>query len=130
MEQLRAEGVRRHEEELARTEQLAAQARAGSASERKPIEQNGQPAVGPGQHLVEFDWRGETATYFEQVRLVTLSCAYWGGPTGTVTHLFGVWEYPDGRREPLTDPERAEVLHAVVERAASVHGITLEVRDA
>jgi hypothetical protein len=78
-------------------------------------------------YRVEFDWRGETAYYVEPGRRVMMSCAYWGGPKGSVSHFFGHWEFPDNRREPLTVEEREQVLARVVERAAKVHGITLEI---
>jgi hypothetical protein len=76
---------------------------------------------------VEFDWRGETACYVEGDRRVMLSCIYWGGPTGSVSHLWGVWEHPDGRRETLTADERASVLARVSERSRKLHGIELEI---
>jgi hypothetical protein len=62
-----------------------------------------------GDHHVQFDWRGETAFYVERDRRVTLFSAYWGGAKGSVSHLFGVWEYEDDHREPLTADERAIV---------------------
>ena len=80
-----------------------------------------------GEYRIEFDWRGETAFYIERDRRVTLFSAYWGGPKGSVSHYFGVWECEDGHREPLTAGERATVLARVVERAAKSHGITLEI---
>ena len=85
------------------------------------------PAKIDGEFRVEFEWRGETATYFERDRSVMLSCIYWGGPKGSVAHMFGAWEYADGRREPMTSGERLEVLRRVAERSASNHGIRLEI---
>lgn len=81
---------------------------------------------GERSYRVEFDWRGETAYYVEGDRRVTLSAIYWGGPKGSVAHQYGVWEYPDNRREPMTAAERAMVLERVVERAALGHDIVLE----
>ena len=80
-----------------------------------------------GEYRVQFDWRGETAFYVERDRRVTLFSAHWGGAKGSVSHLFGVWEYQDEHREPLSAEERATVLARVVERAATSHGITLEI---
>lgn len=80
-----------------------------------------------GEYHVQFDWRGETAFYVERDRRVTLFSAYWGGPKGSVSHLFGVWEYQDDHREPLSADERATVLARVAERAEKSHGITLEI---
>ena len=127
MEQARADGIRRHEQELADAERLTAQARAGSAPPPSPAGNDRPRQVGHGEHFVEFDWRGETATYFEHDRAVAMSCTYWGGPKGSVAHTFAAWEYRDGHREPMSNDERAEVLSRVVERAFRVHGITLEV---
>ena len=79
-------------------------------------------------YRVQFDWRGETAFYIEPDRRVTVFCAYWGGPKGSVSHLFGVWEYPDDHRELLTASERVMVLERVAERSAHAHGITLEMK--
>ena len=80
-----------------------------------------------GDYRVQFDWRGETAFYVEGDRRVTLFSAYWGGAKGSVSHLFGVWEYPDEHRVPLTTEERATVLTRVADLAAKSHGITLEI---
>jgi hypothetical protein len=55
---------------------------------------------------------------------------YWGGPHGSVSHIHGVWESPDGRREPLTAGERANVLQRVIECAMRHHHITLKASGA
>ena len=81
----------------------------------------------PGSHRVDFDWRGETAYYVEHDRRVWLSCIYWGGPKGSVSHIHGVWEYDDGRRERLTKDERAAVLQVVNDQAKAHENITLEI---
>ena len=78
---------------------------------------------------VDFDWRGETAYYIEGDRRVWMSTIYWGGRAGRVSHIHGVWELPDGNREPLTDAERALVLQRVVEYARLYHNIPLEVAN-
>jgi hypothetical protein len=64
----------------------------------------------------------------EHDRRVWLECIYWGGPRGSVSHIHGVWEYDDGRREPLTPEERALALRRVIERAQTSEGIALEMR--
>ena len=81
----------------------------------------------PGDSHVEFDWRGETAFYVEHDRRVRLECIYWGGPAGSVSHIDGVWEYDDGRRELLTSDERARALQRVIEQAKKRENITLEI---
>jgi hypothetical protein len=86
-----------------------------------------RPDSGSPDFRVEFDWRGETAHYVEGDRRVTLSCMYWGGPSGRVSHLFAMWELADGRREPLTADQRVSVLARVIERARTHHGIALEI---
>ncbi len=121
-----AEGRRRHEDEVARAERLVAQARAGSAPEAVPQAEAVAAAPAPGEYRVEFHWRGETAIYVEHDRRVHLSCAWWGGPTGSVGHLYGVWESAGGIREPMTGEERLMVLGRVIDHAARHHGITLE----
>lgn len=90
------------------------------------------PSTEPGarDYRVEFDWRGETAYYIEGDRRVWLACMYWGGPQGSVSHIHGVWESPDGRREPLTAGERANVLRRVIECAMRHHHITLKTSGA
>lgn len=127
MDALRSESLRRHEEELARAERLVAQARAGTGPSPAEHRENARPEPGAGEYLVDFDWRGETASYVEQNRRVTLSCAYWGGPKGSVSHMYGVWEHAHDRREPLTAAERKTVLARVIDRAAQFHGITLAI---
>ncbi len=54
---------------------------------------------------------------------------YWGGPTGSVSHIHGVWEYDDGRRDRLTPDERAAVLQVVVASAKARENITLAIRE-
>ena len=116
----------RHEAELAKAERLVAQARSGAAPEFPERKVEPTPPPPPGDHRIEFDWRGETAYYIEHDRRVTLSCMYWGGPTGSLSHIHGVWEYTDGRREHLTGPERATVLRRVIDAAKKRENIRLE----
>lgn len=127
MDAVRSESLQRHEDELARAKRLGAQAPAGTGLSPAAHRENVRPEPGAGEYLVDFDWRGETANYVEYNRRVTLSCAYWGGPKGSVAHLYGVWEYAHDRREPLTAAERKTVLARVIERAAQFHGITLAI---
>ena len=87
------------------------------------------PPPAPDHHRVEFDWRGETAFYVEHDRRVRLSCIYWGGPRGSVSHLSGFWEYTDGRSERLTPQERGAVLRAVINSAKARERITLAVEE-
>ena len=87
-----------------------------------------RPASDSPDFRVQFDWRGETAYYIEGDRRVTLSCIYWGGPAGSVSHLYAMWELPDGRREPLTAEKRVLVLERVIERARKSEGISLEIK--
>lgn len=75
---------------------------------------------------VDCDWRGETAYYMEEGRRVWMTCLYWGGRAGSVSHIHAVWEYEDGRREPLTPDERAEVLRRVIQYVQDHHHISLE----
>ena len=44
-----------------------------------------------------------------------------------MSHIHGVWEYPDGRREQLTTEERARVLRRVIEYVKRHHDIDMEV---
>jgi len=80
-----------------------------------------------GAYRVAFDWRGETAYYIEQSRRVALASFYWGGPNGTVSHIDGMWDYEDGRRESLTPDERRTVLDRVIDAAWKGEEITLKV---
>ena len=125
MDQARAEGIKRHEKELADAERLTTQARSGTAP-LPPASKSEPRQVERGEYFVEFDWRGETATYFEHDRSVVMSCTFWGGPKGNVAHMFASWEYRDGHRAPMSIDERKDVLRRVVERASQLHGITLE----
>jgi len=120
------ESRRRHGAELAATQQLVAQARAGSPvpSAARPVAP--VPAPAPGSFRIDFDWRGETAHFVEHDRRVQMECFYWGGPVGRVSLRDAVWEYDDGRREPLTPEERALVLRRVIERARELHHIALK----
>jgi hypothetical protein len=54
---------------------------------------------------------------------------YWGGPKGSVSHIHGVWEYDDGRREHLTPEERAAILQIVIDTAKAREGITLAIEE-
>jgi hypothetical protein len=81
------------------------------------------------EYRVEIDWRGETAYYIEGDRRVWLACMYWGGPHGSVSHIHGVWESADGRREPLTAGERAKVLQRVADYARKHHHIEIRVSE-
>jgi len=121
------ESRRRHEVELATAQRLVAQARAGAGpiAPPRPGEPTSPPA--PGQFRIEIDWRGETAHVVEHDRRVRLECFYWGGPAGGVSHIDGVWEYADGRREPLTPDERAVVLRRVVDHARTREDIALRI---
>jgi len=85
---------------------------------------------GSGSYRVEVDWRGETAYYIEEGRRVWVTCLYWGGPAGRVAHIHAVWEYDDGRREPLTVDEREEILRRVIDYVRIHHHIPLEVEGA
>jgi len=78
-------------------------------------------------YRVEYDWRGEMAQFVDGERSVRLECMYWGGPSGRVSHIDGVWEYSDGRRVHLTPEERAHVLHRVIEHAKNHHNVVLEI---
>lgn len=121
------ESRRRHEAELAASQRLVAQARAGSPPTAGPPPAEPLPPPAPGQFRVEIDWRGETAHVVEHDRRVRLDCAYWGGLAGRVSHIDGVWEYADGRREPLTADESALALRRVIDHARARDGITLRV---
>ena len=123
------ESLRRHEAELAKAQRRVEQARSGSAPETPARVAEPAPVPAPGAHRVEFDWRGETAFYVEHDRRVRLSCAYWGGPKGGVSHLSGFWDYTDGRSERLTPQERGAVLRAVINSAKARENITLAVEE-
>jgi hypothetical protein len=84
------------------------------------------PTPSLGGFRVDCDWRGETAYYMEEGRRVWLTCLYWGGRAGSVSHIHAVWEYEDGRREPLTPAERVEVLQRVITYVQQHHHIPLE----
>jgi len=88
------------------------------------------PTLKPGEFLVRFDWRGETATYYEHDRSTTVAAIYWGGPKGSVSHHHRAWAYRDGRRMPMTAEEGKTVLARVAQRARIQHGFELEIRDA
>ena len=121
------ESRRRHEPELTASQRLVAQARAGSppaAAAPRPAEPLLEPPA-RGEFRVEIDWRGETAHVVEHDRRVRLDCAYWGGRAGRVSHVDGVWEYADGRREPLTEDECALALRRVIDHARARDGIAL-----
>jgi hypothetical protein len=120
------ESRRRHEADLAKAERLVAQARSGAPPEFQEPKSEPTPPPAPGEYRIEFDWRGETAYYVEHDRRVRLSCIYWGGPTGRLSHIHGAWEYPDGRREHLTGTERATVLRRVIDAAKKRENIRLE----
>jgi hypothetical protein len=121
------DSLRRHEAELAKAERLVAQARAGTPPTypERPTEPSPPPA--PGDYRIEFDWRGETAHCVEHDRRVRIACFYWGGPKGSVSHVDGVWEYTDGRRERLSPEERTSVLQRVVDQARKRENIRLEI---
>jgi hypothetical protein len=123
------ESLRRHEEELATAQRLVEQARSGSAPERPAPITEPAPPPAPGTHRVEFDWRGETAFYVEHDRRVRLSCIYWGGPKGSVSHISGCWEYTDGRAERLTPQERGAVLRAIINSAKAREAIRLAIEE-
>jgi hypothetical protein len=126
MSRLVEEGRRRHEEELANAQRLVEQARSGSID----LPQETTPPLPlplPGEYRLEMDWRGETAIYVEHDRRVRMECFYWGGPKGTVSHTHGMWDYTDGRSEPLTPAERAMTLARVIEHARRHEDITLEI---
>jgi hypothetical protein len=120
------DGRRRHEKELIQAQQLVEQARSGTVPEWPGTLEPPLVAPPPGEFRVEFHWRGETATYVEHDRRAQVSCAWWGGPKGSVAHQYGVWESDDGVRAPMTAAERVMVLERVIERAASHHGVRLE----
>ena len=119
------EGRRRHEAELAASQRLVAQARAGAPPSIAPRPAESVPPPAAGQFRVEIDWRGETAHVVEHDRRVRLDCSYWGGPAGSVAHAEGMWEYADGRREPLGADERALALRRVIDHARARDGIAL-----
>ena len=123
------ESRRRHEEELAKAQRLVEQARSGSAPDVPQRVTEPAPPPAPGTHRVEFDWRGETAFYVEHDRRVRLSCMYWGGPKGSVSHISGFWEYADGRTERLTPQERGAVLRAIINCAKARENITLAIEE-
>jgi hypothetical protein len=122
-----AESLKRHEAELAAAEKLVAQARSGSVPTLPERTVEPLPPPAPGEYRIEIDWRGESAYFVEHDRRVWLECIYWGGPHGSVSHIHGVWEYADGRRERLTAEERAHVLQRVIEYARTHHDIKLEI---
>jgi hypothetical protein len=124
------EGRRRHEADLATAQRLVAQARAGAPPGIAPRPAEPLPPPAPGQFRIEIDWRGETAEVVEHDRCVRLECSYWGGPAGSVSHAGGIWEYTDGRREPLTTDERALVLRRVIDHALARDGIALRITGA
>lgn len=126
MSRLVEESRRRHEEDLAKAERLVAQARSGSIDLPQRITEP-LPLPLPGEYRLEMDWRGETAIYVEHDRRVRMECFYWGGPKGSVSHTHGMWEYTDGRSEPLTPAERTLTLERVIEHARRHEDITLEI---
>jgi hypothetical protein len=124
------EGRRRHEAELAAAERLAWQARTGSAPGFPPPVVAAPRRLEPGEFIVDTEWRGETAWYVESDRRVRLSCYYWGGPLGRVSHIDGRWEYGDGRTALLSADERAMVLQRTIERVRRDQGIVLQIESA
>ena len=128
MEKARERGLAQHEKDVRRAIELTTQARNGSPPPREAAPPAAWPVVERGEYVVRFDWRGETATYYEHDRAATLTAIYWGGPKGSVSPCFRAWDYPDGRRVTMTAEEQRAVLARVAERARSEHGIELEIR--
>lgn len=126
MERARERGLAQHEKDVRRAAELAAPDLGGGLPQRQTEPSEKRPAVEPGKYVVWFDWRGETATYFEHDRAATVTAIYWGGPKGSVSHRYGVWEYPDGRRVTMTPEERRTVLTRVAQQSRIGHGIELE----
>jgi hypothetical protein len=129
MEKVRERGLAQHEKDVRRATELTAQDQSGGLPPRKAEEPEKRPIVEPGEYVVRFDWRGETATYYEHDRAATLTAIYWGGMKGSVSPYFRAWEYPDGRRAAMTAEEQRAVLARVAEYARSAHGLELEIRD-
>jgi len=84
-----------------------------------------EPDPHPGDYAVDFDWRGEMATYREPGRSASLFCAWHGGPVGHVSHIAGYWEFPDRASKPMSADDRAVVLHRVVREARRQQGFIL-----
>lgn len=78
---------------------------------------------------VELDWRGESAYYIEGDRRVWVFASYWGGPTGHLEHIHAMWEYTDGRREPLTTEERTEVLRRLMDYIKRREGFAMRAKE-
>ncbi len=84
--------------------------------------------VGAG-YAVELDWRGESAYYIEGDRRVWVFASFWGGPTGHLEHIHAEWEYLDGRRVPLTEAERTQVLRTLAEYIKHREGFPMRARE-
>lgn len=87
------------------------------------------PDTGPIAFTVELDWRGESAYYIETDRRVWVFASYWGGDTGHLEHIHGMWEYSDGRRVPLTDEERASVLRRLMQYIKLREGFEMRAKE-
>lgn len=129
MEKVRERGLAQQEQDVRRAAEVVAPNLSSGLPQREAESTDAWPVVEPGGYVVRFDWRGETATYYEHDRAATVTAIHWGGPKGSVSPFFRAWEYPDGRRVAMTAEERRVVLTRVAERARSEHGIELDVRD-
>ena len=80
---------------------------------------------------IEQTMRFERSAYeFDVARYrVWVFASYWGGPAGNLEHIHAMWEYADGRREPLTAPERTDVLLRLMDYIKRREGFAMRAKE-
>jgi hypothetical protein len=73
-----------------------------------------EPDIGPGQHYVEIDYRGEMLIYREHDRRADLSCSFNRKPVIARRTLTGWWYPAERRSEAMTAAEQGQVMDRMV----------------
>lgn len=73
-----------------------------------------EPDIGPGQHYVEIDYRGETLIYHEHDRRADVSCTFNRKPVIAPRTLSGWWYPAERRSAAMTAAEQEQVIERMV----------------
>jgi hypothetical protein len=88
--------------------------------------QSAQPHRFTDQYDFDADFRGETLTYIESGRRVSMMWT-WSSDYRIYTDSIQSWINPDGSQSPVSAEERSEIVQRAIKYAREVQHVTLKV---
>jgi hypothetical protein len=75
-------------------------------------------------YQIEADFHGETLYYVESGRRASMDWT-WTNGYRVYMNSIGFWRNADGTSSPVSDEERAEIIHRVLKYAREVQGVAM-----